>query len=500
MFTNSTPRVSYAIYSPDDTHRHENLDGMCTAETYMNHWASLVDTKRLITSYKGPKQLFIPHLQINGTYHHYSVSIHRKYTVIVEAWHNVAYEICPALGTNFVLATIDGGVTFRNPYGYLPAELYGFLPFEGSRMAAFIIFMFFFVFLWWTHRDTTLALHHGILAVVVFATVEATVWFVAYQELNVTGEPYCCPFPTKVVAALVLQVFRQTFSRSLLLVVCLGYGIVRPKLLPTEWVAIISVTVLYFITACIAAVAQITLVNDVHGSAPKTVFGYEMPSLLMDVIFLAWIYLALTSTIRILTEFQQTFKLTMYKQLAIVIGAFVVLYGVVAILILLDDYGIITWPWQWLWVQQVLWEVLNFAVLAAVCVICRPSSNSRMLSFVSQLPTSDPDEDDQDGAVGPDSMEEDGDDEENHGMKPAQPPAPASKASPLQKSAMVPLSVEGSKPKAKPATTSAMKPLSVTSSPTKDPKKADSEGFSSLPAADDEDDYGLNDDFDEHEL
>lgn len=29
-------------------------------------------------------------------------------------------------------AQIDGDITFRNPYGYLPGELFGFLPFEGS--------------------------------------------------------------------------------------------------------------------------------------------------------------------------------------------------------------------------------------------------------------------------------------------------------------------------------------------------------------------------------
>ena len=41
---------------------------------------------------------------------------------------------------------------------------------------------------------------------------------------------------------------RETLSRSLLLVVSLGYGIVRPKLMTTEWVAIAVVSMLYFIT------------------------------------------------------------------------------------------------------------------------------------------------------------------------------------------------------------------------------------------------------------
>ena len=42
--------------------------------------------------------------------------------------------------------------------------------------------------------------------------------------------------------------YRETLSRCLLLVVALGYGIVRPKLMTTEWIAIVVVSLLYFIT------------------------------------------------------------------------------------------------------------------------------------------------------------------------------------------------------------------------------------------------------------
>jgi hypothetical protein len=44
-------------------------------------------------------------------------------------------------------------------------------------------------------------------------------------------------------------------------------------------------------------------------------------------------------------------------------------------------------------VQQILWEVLNFCVIACVCLICRPTPNSQLLAYASQLPTEDPDDD-----------------------------------------------------------------------------------------------------------
>ena len=59
------------------------------------------------------------------------------------------------------------------------------------------------------------------------------------------------------------------------------------------------------------------------------------------------------STIRILTEFQQGYKLNLYKQLAFIIVLFVTLFAMASVLIVLDKSGVIKWPWQWAWAQQV---------------------------------------------------------------------------------------------------------------------------------------------------
>lgn len=79
-----------------------------------------------------------------------------------------------------------------------------------------------------------------------------------------------------------------------------------------------------------------------------------------------------------------------------------------------DSMGYIEWPWQWDWCQQVVsillfvwtasilyynfffgillkaWEMVNFSIIVGVAVICRPTSNSGMLSYASQLPMEDP--------------------------------------------------------------------------------------------------------------
>jgi hypothetical protein len=38
-------------------------------------------------------------------------------------------------------------------------------------------------------------------------------------------------------------------------------------------------------------------------------------------------------------------------------------------------------PWQGAWVEEVVFEALNFSVLAAVCIVCRPTGTSKKLFY-----------------------------------------------------------------------------------------------------------------------
>ena len=296
-----------------------------------------------------------------------------KISIAEEGWHSVAFQICnkvsgtsdtdnndDIIDTVFQYGQLDGRVIFRNPYGYIPAEMYGFLPFEAARMIAYVLLGIILIYYYCRYSDSVLNLHKAVFAVYIIAFVESIVWFTSYQTINITGEPYCCPFPSLVVASLILQIFRQTFSRTLLLVVALGYGIVRPKLLQTEWLSIFAISVLYFTAATVAQVSEIILTHDIHtdssnNNSNNNFIQYEIPALIMDAIFLSWIFLALSSTQRILIEFRQTYKLGMYNKLTASIILFATLFGIVTIFALLDKYNVIQWPWQWTWLQQVLW-------------------------------------------------------------------------------------------------------------------------------------------------
>lgn len=154
-----------------------------------------------------------------------------KYHVKKTGLQYVMLEVCWGDGPAVASETrLEGELAFRNPYGFLPGIYFGYLPFHGARAILFGLFSLGYLLLLIRHWDKLLPLHYAILGVMIIACSEAFAYFTAYLSMNNEGTPYCCPFPTSVVVALVLQMLRMTFSRVLLLVVCLGFGVVRPKL------------------------------------------------------------------------------------------------------------------------------------------------------------------------------------------------------------------------------------------------------------------------------
>ena len=222
--------------------------------------------------------------------------------------------------------------------------MYGFLPFEGARMAAYAILTVYFLYYFWRHLDSVLPLHVFALLVLLVALLESTVTYAAYQILNLTGQPYCCPFPKIVIASLLLEVIRQTVARVLLLVVCLGYGVGRAKLVTLEIWAICTVTILYFVAALgnqINTIVDLDVRNESDGNSS----AYAAFELFMDVIILSWIYMSLVTTIRyaalyvmlimvyrILSDYRQEEKVKYYRSLYNTIVVFVCLFALVSIL------------------------------------------------------------------------------------------------------------------------------------------------------------------------
>jgi hypothetical protein len=38
----------------------------------------------------------------------------------------------------------------------------------------------------------------------------------------------------------------------------------------------------------------------------------------------------------------------------------------------LDEEGVLVWPWTWEWLQEALWQCLNFSIILIIAFIWRP--------------------------------------------------------------------------------------------------------------------------------
>ncbi len=200
-------------------------------------------------------------------------------------------------------AVLTGTAIFENPYGYLPGAMYPLMPLY------FVVFLILgaifvlFTYLLIRHRETSLPLHSGSWIVLLIGILHSLVWFLAYQYVNRTGTPLCCPSPGIVVFALTLEVVLRAAFRCLILCVCLGYGIVHPKLTTMQTFFVILLTALFIVTGFYSAWYR-TLS---HGSM-KQKSAADVPAFFVDSTFMIWIYVSLISQLEDLQEKGETYK------------------------------------------------------------------------------------------------------------------------------------------------------------------------------------------------
>lgn len=147
--------------------------------------------------------------------------------------------------------------------------------------------------------------------------------------MNEIGTPVCCPFPTLYFTYLMMDAFMRTAARGILLIVALGYGIVRTKLRLVETVGVMVLSLLYGV---FAVLEQVHLQNQTAAHEREKPSNWAFMELICNMIFVMWIYSALENIIKDLKEQKQSGKLNMYKSLANALGVFTVIFTLLTLI------------------------------------------------------------------------------------------------------------------------------------------------------------------------
>ncbi|KAI0881859.1 lung seven transmembrane receptor-domain-containing protein [Annulohypoxylon maeteangense] len=310
-----------------------------------------------------------------------------------------------------------GVVEFREAYGELPATQIPKLPFYGGITIVYALVAVFWGFLYYQHRYDILPVQNYITAILVFLGVEMLMTWGFYDYLNRNGSNIGAKVLLVLVA--ILNAFRNSFSFFLLLIVCMGYGVVKPSLGKTmvyvRWLAIA-----HFIFGLGYAITSLLVSPD---TASPWLLLIVLPLAGTLTAFYVWTLNSLNFTLKDLRERKQTVKETMYKKLwwCILISILVTFgfffFNSFSFASASDpDYVPFHWKSRWFVIDG--WPNLVYlADVAWIAYVWRPTANNRRFAMSDEIAQ------DEDGGfefadVGaPDS---DDDDEAHIGTKVAQ--------------------------------------------------------------------------------
>ncbi|TVY26005.1 Membrane protein [Lachnellula hyalina] len=253
---------------------------------------------------------------------------------------------------------------FRNAYGELPASEIAKLPFYGGITIVYAVIGVFWGFLYAQHRHD--------------------IYYLNRNGTNVGSK-------VLMIVVAILNAARNSFSFFLLLIVCMGYGVVKPSLGKTMvWVRYLAGA--HFVFGLVYSIASLTISPE---NAGPLVLFVILPLAGTLTAFYVWTLNSLNATMKDLNERKQTTKAAMYRKLWwCILASIVVIFGFFFFnsftFASTSDPNFVPFHWQTRWFILDGW--LNLVYLADVVFIAyvwRPTANNRRFAMSDELAQDD---------------------------------------------------------------------------------------------------------------
>ncbi|GAC99829.1 major facilitator protein [Pseudozyma hubeiensis SY62] len=317
----------------------------------------------------------------------------------------VSLEAGPSgTGDLSVHASFDGRVEFFNKFkGNLPAAEYPKLNFYFAMTVAYIALGVYWLSLCIKHKDEMLTVQYFISGTIAFLVVEMAAQWMYYYYLNahlidffrireVNGSTSVTAVARfLLVLTSILDAGRNSVSFFLLLIVAMGYGVIRPSIGPVM-TRVRLLTAAHFVFGVLYSIGIVLIQLDQGGA---WIFAFIFPLAMTLTAFLTWIMNSLNRSIEYLTQRKQTFKRSMFVKLhRILLGAVVVIFAFFIISSIAfsqsggEGFAPNTWQYRWFLLDGWL-ALLYFAVFSAIAWVWRPTGNNMRLAMSDELATDD---------------------------------------------------------------------------------------------------------------
>ncbi|KAI4306966.1 hypothetical protein L6164_030201 [Bauhinia variegata] len=271
--------------------------------------------------------------------------------------------------------TISGRTVWRNPDGYLPGKMMPLMTFYGLMSLAYLFLGLIWFLRFVQYWKDIIQLHYHITAVIGLGMCEMALWYFEYANFNSTGSR-----PMVITLwAVTFTAVKKTVSRLLLLVVSMGYGIVRPTLGSiTSRVLLLGVT--YFVASeALELVEHLGNINDFSGKARLFLV---LPVALLDACFILWIFSSLSKTLEKLQIRRSMAKLELYRKFTNSLALTVLLSVIwIGYELYFNASDPLSGLWRRAWIIPAFWTLLAYVLLAVICVLWAPSQNPTRYAY-----------------------------------------------------------------------------------------------------------------------
>ncbi|KAJ4870600.1 Lung seven transmembrane receptor family protein [Raphanus sativus] len=273
---------------------------------------------------------------------------------------------------------IRGRTVWKNPNGYLPGKVAPLMKFFGFMSLSYLllglVWFLRFVKFW---KDI-IHLHYHITLVIALGMCEMAVRYFEYANFDSTGMR-----PMDVTLwAVTFSSIKKTLSRLLLLVVSMGFGVVKPTLGGITSKVVLLGVVYFVATEGLELVEHLGNINDFSG---KTVMYLVIPVAILDACFILWIFSSLARTLEKLQIKRNMAKLELYRNFTNAL-AISVLFSIawIGFELYFNASDPLSEFWRIAWIIPAFWNLLSYGLLAVICILWAPSNNPTRYSYLAE--------------------------------------------------------------------------------------------------------------------
>ncbi|KAM3606135.1 uncharacterized protein V6R79_011347 [Siganus canaliculatus] len=277
--------------------------------------------------------------------------------------------------------TVD--IVMKGSHGYISITEWPLMMFYMVMCIVYILYALLW-FIWAAcYWKDLLRIQFWIAGVIFLGMVEKAVFCAEYENTNAIGSAS----PGLLIFAELVSALKRTLARLLVIIVSLGYGIVKPRL-GTVMHRVVGLGVIYFAFASIEGVLRITGAKD-----SDLALLASIPLALLDSSLCWWIFVSLAQTIKTLKLRRNPVKLSLYRHftntLIFAVIASIIFMGWTAKKFRLADCQS---DWIELWVEDAFWRFLFSVILFVIMFLWRPSANNQRYAFTPLIDDSDDEE------------------------------------------------------------------------------------------------------------